>query len=188
MPNLSLKEVIYRWRVRTCLLCLILVVLLARPVLASLLAGVILCCFGLAIRAWAAGHLRKEKELTVSGPYSFTRNPLYLGNFVIGISVATASCSWWILSLFIVYFLLFYPLVIKKEEEKMSALFPEEFEEYREKVPLFFPSFKKASLARKSKFSSKLYRKNREWRAFVGALFFWLILAAKMIIIQARAL
>jgi hypothetical protein len=110
------------------------------------------------------------------------QNPLYLGNFVIGISVATASCSWWILSLFIVYFLLFYPLVIKKEEEKMSSLFPEEFEEYREKVPLFFPSFKKASLARKSKFSSKLYRKNREWRASVGALFFWLILAAKMMI------
>jgi protein-S-isoprenylcysteine O-methyltransferase Ste14 len=182
MPNLDFKKAIYRWRVRACLLCLILVVFLARPVFASLLTGIIVCLVGLAIRAWAAGHLRKEKELAVSGPYSLTRNPLYLGNFFIGISVAVGSCSWWILGLFIVYFLLFYPLIIKKEEEKMKALFPDEFEEYRKKVPLFLPSFKKASLPQKNKFSSKLYRKNREWRALLGALFFWLILAAKMIV------
>jgi protein-S-isoprenylcysteine O-methyltransferase Ste14 len=182
MLSSSFKEAVYRWRVRACLLCLVLVVFLARPVLASLLAGIILCSLGLAIRAWAAGHLRKEKELAVSGPYSYTRNPLYLGNFVIGISVAVASCSWWILGLFLVYFLVFYPLVIKKEEEKMSALFPQEFKQYKEEIPLFFPSFKKPLFARKNKFSSKLYRKNREWRALVGALLFWLILAAKMLL------
>jgi protein-S-isoprenylcysteine O-methyltransferase Ste14 len=188
MVKHKLKEAIYRWRVRSCFFCLVLVILLARPRLGLFFAGIGLCLFGLAIRAWAAGHLKKEKELTVSGPYRLTRNPLYLGNFIIGISVAVASCSWWILGLFIVYFLLFYPLVIKKEEEKMRALFPEEFKEYREKIPLFFPLFKKASLAQKNKFSSKLYRKNKEWRALLGALFFWLILAAKMLLIQARAL
>jgi len=182
MLSPNLKEAIYRWRVRSGLVCLILVILLARPVLSSLLASMIVCFVGLAIRAWAAGHLRKEKELTISGPYSLTRNPLYLGNFVIGISVVVGSCSWWILGLFIVYFLLFYPLVIKKEEKKMKALFPDEFEEYRKKVPLFFPSFKKAFLPQKNKFSFKLYRKNREWRALLGALLFWLILAAKMIV------
>jgi protein-S-isoprenylcysteine O-methyltransferase Ste14 len=178
----SLKEAIYRWRVRTALFCFVLVIFLAKPLPASLLAGIIFCFIGLAVRAWAAAHLRKEKELTVSGPYGHTRNPLYLGNFVIGISVAVASCSWWVLGLFIVYFLFFYPLVIKKEEKKMKALFPQEFEEYKKKVPLFFPSFKKSPFPQKNKLSSRLYRKNREWRALVGALLFWLILAAKMLL------
>jgi len=183
MPRFNLKEIVYEWRVRAGFLCLILVVLLARPVLASFLAGTGICCLGLLIRTWAAGHLKKEKELTVSGPYHYTRNPLYLGNFVIGTSVVIASRSWWILGLFIVYFLLFYPLVIKKEEEKMKALFPNEFEEYRKKVSLLFPSLRHPAYPRKNRFSLKLYRKNREWRALIGGFIFWLILLFKMIII-----
>ena len=79
---------------------------------------------GLLIRTWSAGHLRKEKELAISGPYQYTRNPLYLGNFVIGVSAAFASRSWWVLGYFAAYFLLFYPLVIKREMKSMKELFP----------------------------------------------------------------
>ena len=59
---------------------------------------------GLAIRAWAAGQLQKDKQLTTSGPYSHTRNPLYLGSFSIGVGVTIAGA----LPLFLVAFLVFF--------------------------------------------------------------------------------
>jgi len=182
MPKFNLEKIIYRWRVRTGFICLILAIILGRPNLPSFLAGIGICSLGLLIRSWSSGHLRKEKELAISGPYRYTRNPLYLGNFVIGIGVVIATCSWWILGIFIAYFILFYPLAIRKEKERMKELFPREYDEYKKKAPLFFPSWKPFPLAGKNKFSWKLFRKNKEWRALIGALLFWLTLAFKMIL------
>lgn len=175
----SLKNTLYRWRVRAGFIGLIAAILLAKPNLFSLLLGAGICLIGLLLRAWASGHLKKEKELIMSGPYRYTRNPLYLANGIIGISVVIASRSWWLLGIFAAYFILFYPLVMKIEEEKLNAFFPEDFADYRKKVPLFFPSLKKPPIPYKNRFSIKLYRKNREWRALIGGIIFWLILALK---------
>ena len=182
MPKFNLKKIIYRWRVRTGFICLILAIILASPNLPFLLGGIGICFLGLLIRTWSSGYLRKEKELAISGPYQYTRNPLYLGNFIIGISVVIATLSWWVLGIFIAYFVLFYPLAIKKEKERMKELFPREYGEYKKKAPLFFPSWKPFHLPGKNKFSWKLFRKNKEWRALIGALLFWLTLAFKMIL------
>ena len=81
----ELKDIIYRWRVRSAVAVLILVLALARPTPASVVLGVAVSLMGLSIRAWAAGHIRKEKELAVTGPYRYTRNPLYLGSFILGL-------------------------------------------------------------------------------------------------------
>ena len=182
MPKFNLEKLAYRWRVRAASIGLILAIIFARPDLTSFLTGLGVCFIGLLIRTWSAGHLRKEKKLAISGPYQYTRNPLYLGNFVIGISVAFASRSWWVLGYFAVYFLLFYPLVIKREMKRMKEFFPDEYDEYKKKAPLFFPTWKSFSLQGKNKFSWKLFRKNKEWRALTGAFLFWLILALKMIL------
>ncbi len=183
MPDLNFKKIVYRWRVRAGSIGLTLAIILAKPDLTSFLTGLGVCFLGLLIRTWSAGHLRKEKELAISGPYQYTRNPLYVGNFIIGISVVLASRSWWVLGYFAAYFLLFYPLAIKKEMERMKELFPHEYDEYKKKAPLFFPTWKSFSLSGKNKFSWKLFRKNKEWRALTGAAFFWLILALKMILL-----
>jgi protein-S-isoprenylcysteine O-methyltransferase Ste14 len=180
MPKFNLEKIVYRWRVRAGSIGLILAIIFAKPDLTSFLTGLGVCFLGLLIRTWSAGHLRKEKELAISGPYQYTRNPLYLGNFIIGISVAFASRSWWVLGYFAAYFLLFYPLVIKKEMKRMKVLFPGEYDEYKKKAPLFFPTWKSFSLPGNNKFSWKLFRKNKEWRALIGAFLFWVILALKM--------
>lgn len=180
MPKFNLEKIVYRWRVRAASIGLILAIIFARPDLTSFLIGLGVCFLGLLIRTWSAGHLRKEKELAISGPYKYTRNPLYLGNFVIGISVAFASRSWWVLGYFAAYFLLFYPLAIKREMKRMKEFFPGEYDEYKRKTPLFFPTWKSFSLSGKNKFSWKLFQKNKEWRAITGAFLFWLILALKM--------
>ena len=183
MSKFNLEKIVYRWRVRAASIGLILAIIFARPDLTSFLTGLGVCFLGLLIRTWSAGHLSKEKKLAISGPYQYTRNPLYLGNFVIGISVAFASRSWWVLGYFAAYFLFFYPLTIKREMKRMKELFPDEYDEYKKKTPLFFPSWKSFSLSGKNKFSWKLFRKNKEWRALIGAFLFWVILALKMILL-----
>jgi len=182
MPKFNLEKIVYRWRVRAGSIGLIVAIIFAKPDLTSFLAGLGICLMGLLIRTWSAGHLRKEKKLAISGPYQYTRNPLYLGNFVIGIGVAFASRSWWVLGYFASYFLLFYPLAIKREMKRMKELFPQEYDEYKKKAPLFFPTWKSFSLSGENKFSWKLFQKNKEWRALIGAVIFWVILALKMML------
>ncbi|MFB0564104.1 MAG: isoprenylcysteine carboxylmethyltransferase family protein [Candidatus Aminicenantaceae bacterium] len=181
MHSPLIKNIIQRWRVRAGFLGIILVILLSKPNWISILSGFALCLLGLLIRTWAAGHLKKEKELTVSGPYRYTRNPLYLGNVIVGISVVIGSYSWWALTIFVVYVLLFYPSAVKREKYRMKELFPEKYEKYSEKVPLFFPTLKPKYPAEEKIFDFGLYKKNKEYRALVGAFFFWIILVEKSI-------
>ncbi|MFP4082586.1 MAG: methyltransferase family protein [Candidatus Aminicenantes bacterium] len=179
---MDLESTIYRWRVRAGLMGTVLAIILAQPTLPSFLAGLGISSSGLLLRAWASGYLKKEKELTVSGPYRFTRNPLYLGNLIIGIGMAAASCSWWVGGIFTAYFLLFYPLILKKEKEKMKSLFPKEYETYKNKVPFFFPHLRPPLPSKKNKFSWRIYQKNKEYRALVGTIIFWLFMAAKVLL------
>jgi protein-S-isoprenylcysteine O-methyltransferase Ste14 len=183
MPETTLSRTIYRWRVRSSLFLVLLTIGLAKPTWSSILIGLGICALGLLIRAWASGHIKKEKELAITGPYRHTRNPLYLGNFILGLSVAVGTNSWWCALVFAAYFLVFYPPVIKEERERMKRLFPAKYEEYKNHVPLFFPKLKPLFSASPIKFSWALYRKNREYRALLGSLIFWAILVAKMLII-----
>jgi len=182
MSEIRFKEILYSWRVRAGLLGIILAAILANPNGTSLISGFAVCLPGLFFRAWAAGHLRKDKELTVSGPYRGTRNPLYLGNLVIGLGIVTASRSIWVLGIVTVYFLLFYPLIIRMEVEKMRRLFPLEYTEYSQKTPLLFPFRWPSSPSKKRKFSWVLYLKNSEWRALLGTILFWLIMLGKLLL------
>lgn len=181
MPSSSFKKTIYRWRIRVGFFGLILVLLLSKPNLVSLLLGLGVCLIGLIIRTWASGHLIKEKKLIVSGPYQYMRNPLYFSNLIIGISVVIGSFSWIVLIIFVVYFLLFYPPAVKREMEKMKNLFPKEYEEYEKKVPLFFPSLRPHRSSEKRQFSWELFKKNREYRALLGAVLFWMLMAGRFI-------
>jgi protein-S-isoprenylcysteine O-methyltransferase Ste14 len=177
----KLEETLNRLRVRVGLFLALAVILLARPTWPFLLAGVAVSAAGLVARAWASGHLRKEKELTVSGPYRYSRNPLYLGNLVIGLGIVIGARSWWVGGLFVAYFGVFYPLIIGRERDRMRQLFPDKYAEYGRKVPLFFPSFRKGHFS-PSRFSWDLYKQNKEYRALYGTALFWLAVAAKMIL------
>lgn len=182
MAEFNLKNTIYRWRVRGGFIGILLAIILAKPNLTSFLLGIAICLFGLFIRTWASGHLRKEKELTTFGPYQYTRNPLYLGNLILGVGVVAGSRSLWMLVIFSVYFLLFYPVAIKNEKKKMKKLFPKEYEDYKRKVPLFFPSLKHPSSSQNNRFSWNRYKKNKEYRALIGAVLFWMVMLGKMLI------
>lgn len=184
MRNVSTPELLSRVRVRIGSLAAVGVILLATPTWASILTGLSLSLLGLAVRTWAAGHLQKEKKLAISGPYRHSRNPLYFGNLILGLAIALAAYSWWVVALFVLYFAAFYPPLILKERARMKELFPGDYEEYGKKVPLFFPSFRKRNEASTEKFSWVLYRQNKEYRALVATVMLWGVLAAKILLLN----
>src|ERR1700683_1332506 len=111
---------------------------LARPSWRSMMLGTVLILPGLLIRALASGHVRKNEALATSGPYAYTRNPLYLGSLLMGVGCAAAARSWWVGVVLVVMFFVIYLPVIRGEEKFLREEFPE-FEEYARQVPRMFP-------------------------------------------------
>ncbi len=167
-----------RWRVRLGYPLVIVVLFLAHPTPRSILAGALTGAIGLWLRAFAAGYLHKQEVLTVTGPYAYTRNPLYLGSAILTIGAGIAAHSWISAAVLFVYFALFYSVVMRREEKELHLLHGAAFEAYARAVPLFIPRLTAAKLAEDSagSFSFAQYKKNHEWQAAAGFLFLLFVL------------
>lgn len=137
------------------------------PSVTSLAAGVPVSVLGLAIRAWAAGHLSKNQQLATSGPYAWVRNPLYIGTLLVAAGLVIASRQAGLAVLFAVVFFGVYLPVIQLEEQHLRALFPQ-YAGYAERVHALVPRRPKVPSA--MPFKSTLYRKNEEYQALAGYL------------------
>jgi protein-S-isoprenylcysteine O-methyltransferase Ste14 len=156
---------------------------LSAPTPDSLMTGLPVALAGLALRAWAAGHLEKNQTLAQSGPYAHLRNPLYLGTLAVAAGFAIASKKWELGVLFAVVFGLIYLPVVELEEQHLRKLFPS-YEEYARRVPKLLPLMVGAALGPPKHFRWNLYRRNREYEALAGflvgtALLAWKALAWK---------
>ena len=167
-----------RWRVRLGYPLVIVVLFFARPTPRSILAGALVGAVGLWLRAFAAGYLHKQKVLTVTGPYAYTRNPLYLGSAILTIGAGIAGRSWISAVALFVYFALFYSVVMRREERELRLRHGAVFEEYARAVPLFIPRLTLVKVAQASvgSFTLEQYKKNHEWQAAVGYLFLLAVL------------
>jgi protein-S-isoprenylcysteine O-methyltransferase Ste14 len=141
---------------------------LAQPTLSSVLVGSVIALAGLFVRGSAAGYLRKREALALTGPYARTRNPLYLGSALLAAGFVVASRSWVAGAVLTAYFLVFYPLVIRREEAELRDQFGTAFEHYAQRVPLFWPRFRVQNTG-DAQFSFAQYLRNREYRAAIGA-------------------
>lgn len=165
-----------RWRVRFGYLVALIFFLLAAPTPRTILIGGIVAAVGLLIRAAASGHLRKDRQLAVTGPYARTRNPLYFGSAFLAAGFVVAGNSWWAAGLVAAYFVIFYSAVMRNEESDLRASFGSPFDEYAAHVPLFFPKLIGAGYASPpageptGRFSWEQYRRNREYQALIGML------------------
>jgi protein-S-isoprenylcysteine O-methyltransferase Ste14 len=151
---------------------------IAHPTWSSIILGAIVAIPGIALRALASGHVKKNEELTTSGPYAYTRNPLYLGSLVMAIGFAIAARSLWVVLLMLGMFFVIYLPVIRAEEEFLRASFPA-FDHYAQNVPRLFPrwtAFQKASGA----FSPPLYWQHREYNVVLGTAALMAALVAKL--------
>ena len=161
-----------RWRVRLGYLLAVIALLLARPTPRSILLGAAVGVVGLATRAYAAGYLHKQEILTTTGPYAYTRNPLYFGSSLLVAGAAVAMHSWWAAALLLIYFAVVYSFVMRREETELRLKHGAAFDAYAATVPLFFPRLKAGlkSASKNGGFSWWQYRKNREYRAAIGFL------------------
>jgi protein-S-isoprenylcysteine O-methyltransferase Ste14 len=157
---------------------------LARPSWAAMSAGGIVVAAGLWLRALSSGHVRKNEALATSGPYAYTRNPLYLGSMLIAAGFAVAARNWWVGVLLVAMLLAVYLPVIRSEEEFLRNKFPE-FENYAREVPRLLPRLTGTShTTGNSEFSKALYLQHDEYNALLGALGMMAALAVKLVFFQ----
>jgi len=138
----------------------------ARPSWTCLGAGGAIVVVGVALRAYASGYVRKGSELTTTGPYAYTRNPLYLGSLIIAAGFAVAGRSLWIALAMAAIFVAIYLPVMGFEEQFLRSQFAD-FDKYSRRVPRLLPRLSAAGP--RGTFSSELYLKHREYNAALGA-------------------
>jgi protein-S-isoprenylcysteine O-methyltransferase Ste14 len=158
-----------RWRVPLGFLAAALVLWLARPTWLSLLLGAAVSATGEAIRVWAAGHLEKSREVTASGPYRWSRHPLYVGSSVIGIGLAIAAAHLGVAALVAVYLVATISSAIRTEEAFLRARFGAAYDAYSGG----------AAPAVARQFSLTRAVRNKEYRAVAGLAVGFALLALR---------
>ncbi|PSH04274.1 MAG: isoprenylcysteine carboxylmethyltransferase family protein [Acidobacteria bacterium] len=151
----------------------------AQPEWWSLGIGSIVALAGVWIRAVSSGHIKKNEELATSGPYAYTRNPLYFGSIIIAVGFALAALRWEIAVALVVLFAAIYIPVIRDEERYLKEHFSN-YVDYCARVPRLVPGLRRAGEGC-SNFSRELYMKHREYNALLGTLAMIAALVARRI-------
>lgn len=144
----------------------------ARPTPMLLAVGGLLGLLGLVVRGWAAGTIHKEKELTTTGPYAHTRNPLYVGSFLLGTGITLAGGHWIWPTLFLAFYAGVYGKTMAGERELLTGIFGDRYRAYAANVPALLPRltpWREAGMEGGG-FTWAQYRRNREWEAALGAI------------------
>jgi protein-S-isoprenylcysteine O-methyltransferase Ste14 len=159
---------------------------LASPTWITMAESLVLVLPGLWLRAYASGYVRKNAELTTTGPYAHTRNPLYLGSMLIAFGFAGASGSWVIAIALAILFAAIYIPTIQSEETYLRAHFSG-FDEYARAVPRLLPRITPArdfsqppDSQDRGRFSAALYWQHREYNSLMGAAAIYLALAIRL--------
>ncbi len=173
-------DFVMRLRVPSGFLLVAVFAWLSRPDAYSLCYGLPVSLAGLLLRGWAAGHLEKNRALAASGPYAYTRNPLYLGTLIVAAGLALAANQWILGALFFAVFVLVYLPVMQNEEQHLRAIFPG-YAAYADRVPLLIPRGKR--MPDDSPFRWDVYMKNQEYQALLGFLAGVALLISKAIFV-----
>lgn len=175
------KRISRRIRVPLGFLFVVFYFWLARPTPMFVALSLILVVPGLLLRAYASGCVHKNSELATTGPYAYTRNPLYLGSMLIAFGFALAARSPWIaLALAVLFAVIYWPVILSEEEylrEHFSG-----YREYAGRVPRLLPRIRVPRGAGGSDFSGELYRRHHEFNALIGAFFVYLGLILRILI------
>lgn len=168
---MTVIHVLARRRVALGFVTALATIVLAHPTWGTWRAGFVVALVGEAVRIWAAGHLEKGREVTRSGPYRWTRHPLYVGSTIIALGIVIAARSMSVGALAALYMAATLTAAIRTEEAFLRRAFGDDYERYRasraEPMPRHF------SLARAIR--------NREHRSGAGLLAGFALLALKVV-------
>ena len=173
---MSYAHLARRIRVPVGFVAAALYVWLARPTWSSIVYGSAIIVPALLLRTAASGHVKKNQEVTTTGPYAYTRNPLYVGSIILVIGFGIASRNLWLAVALVMIFAALYLPVVWDEENHLRAEFPD-YAGYAQRVPRFMPRI--PSQAAPGEFSGELYRKHREYNAALGSVGMMILLILK---------
>jgi protein-S-isoprenylcysteine O-methyltransferase Ste14 len=165
-----LAETLARRRVTLGFVCGGIAAWLARPTQTSLAIGFVVAAIGEGLRIWAAGHLEKGREVTMTGPYRVTRHPLYLGSTIMGLGLAIAAHSVVVAILVLGYLGITLAAAISREEAHLTEKFGGAYPAYRNGV----------ARAAARRFSLRRAARNREYRALIGFLVAFALLTLRL--------
>jgi protein-S-isoprenylcysteine O-methyltransferase Ste14 len=175
----GLRKLVSHNRIWVSAFVFILFFLAARPTFLSMAIGLPVVLLGEAIRIWSSGHIVKNDSLTMSGPYRLTRNPLYVGNFFLGLGFVLMAGLPLMVLIFIPVFFFIYDATIAEEEKFLTQRYGEAFRSYQKTVPRFFPKLSFGALST-GRFSWSLVRKHREMNTWLAILAGVLLFLFKM--------
>jgi protein-S-isoprenylcysteine O-methyltransferase Ste14 len=187
-------QVLFRWRSYTPVPLVLIAFLGSNATIHRVIIGSLIISVGETIRIWSGGYLggslRTRKiggeVLVKSGPYSYTRNPLYLGNLLL--SVGMAICFWALMPYLMVILLLFfffqYYSIVKAEEEFLATKFGEEYVLYRNSVPAFLPRLRRTEGNDGDFNFSRALKSERATFQNIGALY--LLLGVRCFVLDSK--
>ncbi len=184
--SLDWKRIAKRIRVPLGFVVAAVFLVFARPSGPSLLLSLLVVLPGLLLRGYASGYVKKNAELTTTGPYAWTRNPLYLGSMLIAFGFAIGARSVVFAVVLLLMFAVIYVPVIRGEEEYLHAHFAG-FAAYAARVPRLLPwKVPAASGGVRGSFAPGLYRKHREYNASIGAALLYVALILRIALVHSR--
>ena len=182
-PPRQYNKTLGRLRVASVWLLVAALVLLSEPTPGSVSAGFPFVVLGEILRCWAAGHLHKTVKLITSGPYRYTRNPLYLGRLIILTGIAIMAtlpyyANWIVLGFgYVVFFAYYLPRKERVEPARLRETHGDRYEAYFEAVPALFPRWAPWLDAANDGWHSSRMRRNREhWMLLALTLVTWLLM------------
>ncbi len=177
----NITEIIIKHRSFVGILGLIAILYLSEPGPQSVFIGFFFIIAGMFFRGWSSGYINKEGgDLATQGPFALTRNPLYFGNFILGVGIAIAGNNIYCYAIFLVYYLLFFPFLMVIEHKRMKKKFGKQYEEWAKNSYSFFPL--KIKKFDKQGFNISFYMKNREYKVLYFSLFVIAAFVLKVII------
>ena len=165
-------NVLARKRVALGFLTTVVAIVLAKPTWMTWRVGVVVAIAGEAIRVWAAGHLEKGREVTSSGPYRWTGHPLYVGSSVLALGVVIAARSVPVALLAALYMGTTITAAIRTEEAFLRRTFGDAYDRYQQS----------GGLLTTRRFSLDRAMRNREYRAVIGLVIGFALLALKVVL------
>ena len=159
-PIVTFQRLVAKYRTHFHFAAVLAAIIFARPTDLTDALGLVPVIAGLALRTWALGHLRRNTELCTSGPYAYVRHPLYLGSFVILMGYFIMTNNLCLVAAAAIVTAGIYGIAIKMEEESLAVVFPEQYETYRQAVPLLMPRLTAYGLS-SQKFSWQLALNNK---------------------------
>lgn len=170
------KKYFERYRAFIGIISLFIVLFFAKPDAKSIAIGFFFIMLGTFFRAWASGFINKNSELATNGPYALSRNPLYFGNFILGVGIAIAANHLYCYIIVSLYYLIFFPALMVMENNRMKQKFGQKYDSWSKGLNSFFPGIKKTSFRG---FNISYYMKNKEYKVIYFSLFIVIALIFK---------